>query len=160
MGAVTEIGWADSTTNFWIGCTKVSDACKDCYAVPIAANLGVGWGDDAPRHRTSEELWRAPLRWNAMHDRGQIHMIHEGKSVPVPLRIFSNSLSDFFDNHPDVAPWREEAWTHHPPDDAVALAAPNEAHPERVEDVTGGLGWRAQLPACQHRRQRLQSSRV
>jgi len=111
MGAVTEIGWADSTTNFWIGCTKVSDACQDCYAIPIAANLGVGWGDAAPRHRTSEQESHAPLRWNAMHDRGQTHMIVNRKSVPVPVWVFGNSLSDFFDNLPDVAPWREEAWT-------------------------------------------------
>jgi protein gp37 len=111
MGVVTEIGWADSTTNFWIGCTKVSDACFNCYAIPIAANMGIGWGDDAPRHRTSEQIWRNPLRWNAMHDRGQTHMIVEGKSVPVPLWVFGNSLSDFFDNHQDVAAWREVAWT-------------------------------------------------
>jgi len=109
MAATTEIGWADSTTNFWIGCTKVSDACRDCYAILIAANLGVGWGDDAPRHRTSEQEWRAPLRWNAMHDRGQTHMIVNRKSVPVPVWVFGNSLSDFFDNQ--VPPeWREEAW--------------------------------------------------
>jgi protein gp37 len=111
MAATTEIGWADSTTNFWLGCTKVSDACRDCYAVPIAAHMGIGWGDDAPRHRTSEQNWNAPLRWNAMHDRGQTHMIVQGKSVPVPRWIFGNSLSDFFDNRPDVALWREEAWT-------------------------------------------------
>src|SRR5262249_8677910 len=111
MAAVTEIGWADSTTNFWIGCTKVSDACKNCYAIPIADRMGIGWGDDAPRHRTGEEIWNAPLRWHRMHDRGQTHMIVKGGSVPVPLWVFGNSLSDFFDNHPDVAPWREEAWT-------------------------------------------------
>jgi protein gp37 len=111
MGTVTEIGWADSTPNFWVGCTKVGDACRDCYAVPIAANLGVGWGDAASRHRTSAQQWRAPLRWNAMRDRGQTHMVVNGEAVPVPLWMFGNSLSDFFDNHPDVAPWREEAWT-------------------------------------------------
>ena len=111
MGTVTEIGWADSTPNFWVGCTKVGDACENCYAIPIAANLGVGWGDAASRHRTSAQQWRAPLRWNAMRDRGQTHMVVNGEAVPVPLWMFGNSLSDFFDNHPDVAPWREEAWT-------------------------------------------------
>jgi protein gp37 len=73
--------------------------------------MGIGWGDDVPRHRTSNEEWREPLRWNRMHDRGQTHMVVKGESVPVPLWIFGNSLSDFFDNHPDVADWREEAWT-------------------------------------------------
>ena len=110
MAATTKISWADGTVNFWIGCTKVSDACEDCYAVPIAADMGVDWGDDAPRHRTSEQIWRNPLRWNAMHDHGQTHMIERGKSVPVPLWTFGNSLSDFFDNKAPPE-WREEAWT-------------------------------------------------
>jgi hypothetical protein len=66
--------------------------------------MGIGWGNDAPRHRTSEQEWREPLSWNRRHDRGQTHMIVKGKSVPVPLWIFGNSLSDYFDNHPDVAP--------------------------------------------------------
>jgi protein gp37 len=110
MAATTKIAWADGSSNFWLGCTKVSDACANCYAIPIAANMNVGWGNDAPRHRTSDETWDAPLRWNAMHDRGQTHMMVKGESVPVPLWIFGNSLSDYFDNHPDVAAWREEAW--------------------------------------------------
>jgi protein gp37 len=73
--------------------------------------MGIEWGDDAPRHRTNEQEWREPLRWNRMHDRGQTHMIVKGEPVLVPLWVFGNSLSDFFDNHPDVARWREEAWT-------------------------------------------------
>src|SRR5262249_6868883 len=71
MAATTKISWADGTVNFWIGCTKVSDACEDCYAVPIAASMGIGWGDDAPRHRTSEQTWNAPLRWNACTTAGR-----------------------------------------------------------------------------------------
>jgi protein gp37 len=111
MGATTKIAWADGSTNFWMGCTKVGPCCENCYAIPIAAGMGVEWGPDVPRRPTSDELWRAPLRWNRMHDGGQTEMIVKGKSEPVPLWIFGNSLSDFFDNHPDVAPWRDEAWT-------------------------------------------------
>jgi len=111
MAATTDIGWADATVNFWIGCTKVGPCCEDCYAVLIAAQMGIAWGDDAPRHRTGEQTWNAPLRWNTMHDRGQTHMIVAGKSVPVPLWWFANSLSDFFDNHVSISPkLREEAW--------------------------------------------------
>src|SRR5262249_1819786 len=113
MGATTKIGWAHASQNFWIGCSKASDACRDCYAIPIAADMRppVEWGADVPRKRTSDENWNNPLRWQRMHDRGQTHMILRGKSEPVPLWIFGNSLSDFFDNHPDVAEWREEART-------------------------------------------------
>jgi protein gp37 len=84
MAEKTKIAWADATCNFWIGCTSVSPACKDCYAIPIAAALGVEWGDAAPRHRTGEDNWRKGSRWNAMHDRGQTHMMVDGKPEPVP----------------------------------------------------------------------------
>jgi protein gp37 len=110
MAATTEIAWADGTVNFWIGCSKVSPACQDCYAIPIASDMGIGWGDDAPRHRTSEGLWNAPLHWHAMRDRGLTHMTLRGARVPIPLWVFGNSLSDFFDNQ--VLPyWRKDAWT-------------------------------------------------
>ena len=32
MSEQTKIQWCDSTVNFWSGCTKVSDGCKNCYA--------------------------------------------------------------------------------------------------------------------------------
>jgi protein gp37 len=108
MAETTKIAWAHATNNFWIGCTKVGPGCFKCYAIPIAANMGIGWGDDAPRHRC-EENYHKPLRWHAMHDRGQTHMIVKGKAEPVPLWIFPNSLSDFFDNKVPPA-WRDDAW--------------------------------------------------
>jgi len=32
MGQTTDIAWADSTFNPWIGCRKVSEECDHCYA--------------------------------------------------------------------------------------------------------------------------------
>jgi len=32
MGDTTKIEWCDSTFNPWIGCTKVSPGCVNCYA--------------------------------------------------------------------------------------------------------------------------------
>ena len=32
MGANSKIEWTDHTFNPWIGCTKVSEGCKNCYA--------------------------------------------------------------------------------------------------------------------------------
>jgi protein gp37 len=110
MAEKTKIAWADATANFWIGCATVSPACENCYAIPIAAAMGVAWGDDGPRHRTGEDNWRKGPRWNAMHDRGQTLMMVEGKPERVPKWVFPNSLSDFFDNHPDMPAWRAEAW--------------------------------------------------
>jgi protein gp37 len=109
MAVTTKIPWAESTPNFWLGCTRVSDACRDCYAEPFAEKMGVGWGDDAPRHRTGEGNWSLPVRLNAMHDLGRTHMKIDGKPTPVPKWMFANSLSDFFDKQAP-AEWRTEAW--------------------------------------------------
>ena len=32
MGEVTGIAWTDHTFNPWIGCTRVSEGCRNCYA--------------------------------------------------------------------------------------------------------------------------------
>lgn len=63
----TKIEWADSTFNPWIGCTKVSPACDNCYAeAMIDSRLRrVQWGAGKPRLRTSAANWRKPLQWNA-----------------------------------------------------------------------------------------------
>ncbi|MDP1580706.1 MAG: DUF5131 family protein [Candidatus Didemnitutus sp.] len=53
MGADTKIQWCDATLNPWIGCTKVSPGCKNCYAetcTPVRA-FRIGWGAGAPRWR-------------------------------------------------------------------------------------------------------------
>jgi Protein of unknown function (DUF5131) len=112
MAATTKIGWAHATLLFWIGCTEVGPGCiANCYARKWAREkMGIGWGDDAVRRGTSEETWKQPARWNAAHDRGQIHMMVGGKPTRVPRWIFGNNLSDFFDNHPQVGPWRADAW--------------------------------------------------
>jgi protein gp37 len=65
MATETKIEWADHTWNPWIGCTPVSAACDNCYAAAMAHRRG--WAQfvaGAPRHRTSKDYWRQPLRWN------------------------------------------------------------------------------------------------
>lgn len=66
MSDTTAIEWCDSTFNPWIGCTRVSPACDDCYAARStpARTLGVQWGAGQPRHRTALATWRKPLQWN------------------------------------------------------------------------------------------------
>ena len=81
MAEDTKIQWTHHTFNPWVGCSKVSDGCKHCYAATLvnarpALILGPGvpraeggqrlplWGDAAPRRVTSAENWRQPLRWN------------------------------------------------------------------------------------------------
>lgn len=100
MGETTEILWADSTFNGWIGCTEVSvgelGACTPCYARELAKRYGwAEWGNH-PRHKTSEANWRKPLAWD-----------RKAAASGEPWFVFSNSLSDVFDNQ--VPPeWRRD----------------------------------------------------
>lgn len=109
MGEKTEISWADSTHNEWLGCMKVSAGCDNCYAEVMMDNWlhRVSWGQRktdtttpsvGTRVLTSEANRHKPFTWNrkaaefqAMHGRRQ--------------RVFCSSLSDVFDNQVPRA-WR------------------------------------------------------
>lgn len=102
MSETTKIEWCDSTFNPWIGCTRVSPACDDCYAARStpARALGVAWGPGEERRRTSASNWALPKRWNAQADAFQAK---HGRRQ----RVFCASLADVFDNQ--VPPeWRAE----------------------------------------------------
>jgi protein gp37 len=70
MSDTTKIQWADATFNPWIGCTKVSAGCKNCYAenttrARVLRSQGQEtWGRGAKRSRTSAAMWRKPIQWN------------------------------------------------------------------------------------------------
>jgi protein gp37 len=74
MGATTKIQWTDYTFNPWIGCTKVSPGCKNCYAekttrARVLRSQGhETWGKGAQRSRTSAANWKEPLKWTAISD--------------------------------------------------------------------------------------------
>jgi protein gp37 len=105
MSAKTKIEWADATANFWIGCTKVSPACDNCYAER-------DWD-----HRYSRVQWgphgdRSPVKAGVQVvrkvQRGAADFIAKHGRKP---RIFVNSLSDFADNHRSIDPaWRTKVW--------------------------------------------------
>lgn len=100
MGETTGIAWCDSTFNPFIGCTKVSPACTNCYAEKLGARLGVEWGPGKPRRRTSVSNWNLPRRWDRQHDRFQALF---GRR----RRVFCASLADVFDNEVDPS-WRSD----------------------------------------------------
>ena len=64
MAENTKIEWADHTFNPWMGCTKVSPACDNCYAADMMdTRYGrVRWGAGEPRVRTKD--WSKPRKWN------------------------------------------------------------------------------------------------
>jgi protein gp37 len=92
----TEISWADATFNPWIGCTRVSPACDNCYAARDneRRHWVDGWGTGVPRRRT--KTWGDPIRWNK-----------QATLTGNRLRVFCASLADVFDNEVDPS-WRAD----------------------------------------------------
>ncbi len=104
MAEHTNISWCDSTFNPWIGCTRVSPGCDNCYAAvstPTRA-MRIGWGNDQPRHRTAVSNWKAPLLWEKHHEAFQL--AHGRRR-----RVFCASLGDVFDNQVPHS-WRVDLW--------------------------------------------------
>lgn len=98
MAENSKIEWTDHTFNPWIGCTKVSPGCDNCYAEHLMDKRmhTVQWGAGKERKRTSAANWSMPLKWNKQAAR-------EGRRY----RVFCASLADVFDN--DVpAEWRAD----------------------------------------------------
>lgn len=99
----SKIAWTDHTMNFWIGCTKVSDGCKHCYAEAQDLRFrpdNSRWGVKANRVRTSDANWNKAYQWDK-----------EAKKSGLTTRVFAMSLGDFFDDHPSILPeWRTDAW--------------------------------------------------
>lgn len=87
MAERTNISWCDATMNFWIGCTKVSPACDHCYAEVYGNRFGVKWGPKEER--------RVTKNWVAKMNAIMRQAAKDGIDRPF---VFSNSLSDIFDN--------------------------------------------------------------
>lgn len=106
MAENTGISWADHTINFWWGCSKVSPACEHCYAERLDARFhrdnvapsmaaskpgAVHWGPGAPRLLRVEAATQEAMRY-------QRRAVKEGRR----FRVFTNSMSDFFEDRRDL----------------------------------------------------------
>lgn len=105
MAERSAIAWCRSTFNPWIGCTKISPGCDNCYAEALdkrrwSKTLGGGtkvipishWGPGAPRYRTSKKYWSEPLKWNLQAPDSEFN----GRKGFWP--VFCASQADVFDN--------------------------------------------------------------
>lgn len=102
MAETTGIAWTDSSWNPWLGCSKLSEACRFCYAETLVrGRMGLDvWGPDAPRKRTSDSYWRQPAAWN-----------RKAAAEGVRRRVFCGSLCDVMEDHPAILPhWREDLY--------------------------------------------------
>ncbi|TWT58959.1 Phage protein Gp37/Gp68 [Thalassoglobus neptunius] len=101
MAKQTGISWTDATWNAWIGCEKVSPGCKNCYAESFVKN------------RMGKKLWGPPLTTTrqvtkTLKDVGKWNK--EAESEQLLRRVFTSSLSDFFEDHPVANEHRPKAW--------------------------------------------------
>lgn len=105
MGEETKIQWCDHTFNAWIGCEKITEGCKNCYAAVgtsarVSASRGLPlWGPGSHRQITSADNWRKPIRWNKAAERDGVRR-----------RVFCSSLSDVFEDRADLADARARLW--------------------------------------------------
>lgn len=88
MSTTTNIEWANSTFNPWIGCSKVSPGCAHCYAETLMdKRFGKArWGKGERRILTSIHNWYQPLVWD----------MNARKRGTRP-RVFCASVADVFD---------------------------------------------------------------
>lgn len=101
MAEHTKIEWCDHTFNPWIGCTKVSAGCANCYAETLMDKRlkQVHWGKGQPRKRTSDKNWKLVEKWNReAKELEQLCAEHPFHAVPPRRpRVFCASLADWLD---------------------------------------------------------------
>ena len=91
MGEATRIEWCDATWNPVRGCSPVSEGCRHCYAMGVAARFsapGMPYAGLA-RRVNGHPAWT-----------GEVRLVPEALDLPLrwrkPRRIFVNSMSDLF----------------------------------------------------------------
>jgi protein gp37 len=107
MADETIIAWTDHTFNPWMGCTKVSEGCRFCYAESLTKNrMGLAlWGPDADRQVTKSP-WDNVRKWNAAAARGEAGHLGPG----MPHLVFTGSLMDWAEDRPDLIEPRLRMW--------------------------------------------------
>lgn len=100
MGQDSAIAWTNNSYNPWIGCTKVSPACDNCYAESFAQQKRWvnAWGKDTPRYipkttRAQVQAWQRRLAKTG------------GRKY-----VFCASLADIFEAHPTAEAERPRLW--------------------------------------------------
>lgn len=105
MGSNSAISWTTHTLNPWIGCSKVSPGCANCYAERDwdKRRGRVIWGPQGTRSKT--KMLDSVAGWNAA-----------AKKAGVRHRVFCASLADVFEDYTSAEgskpldAWRAELW--------------------------------------------------
>mgnify|MGYP001369183634 CR=1 FL=1 len=99
MADTTLIAWTDHTFNAWMGCTKVSEGCRHCYAETLTRNrMGLQvWGPGSTRQETKAP-WANVRAWNRAARKAP-GLLGPGR----PHLVFTGSLMDWAEDHPEAA---------------------------------------------------------
>lgn len=90
-----------ATFNLVIGCSKVSPACKYCYAEAYDHRFGGGhWGPNTDRRQMAPKYWNAPYKWNK-----------EAAEAGITRKVFCSSLADWCEDHPQLVLPRQRLFT-------------------------------------------------
>lgn len=99
----SKIEWTHHTFNPWIGCTKVSAGCTNCYAEADMdkRRKRAQWGPHGTRTMTTHQYWQKPFAWD-----------RAAKRDGVRCRVFCASLADVFEQtNIQVTSWDgKELW--------------------------------------------------
>jgi len=93
---MTKIEWTNETWNPIIGCNKISEGCKNCYAEKMAFRLAnMEWNDDHRELNYCNVIDPDTKKWN-----GKTHLVKEALTKPLnwkkPRMIFICSMGDLF----------------------------------------------------------------
>lgn len=133
----SKIEWCTHTFNPVIGCMKVSDGCKHCYAEALMDKRynRAQWGPNTRRVRTGSSNWKKPIMWNA-----------NAKASGKRAKVFCASLSDVFEDHPDWVQPRADLFSliaETPYLDWLLLTKRPENINRMVADYAGDCAWLA-----------------
>lgn len=90
---MSKIEWTETTWNPIIGCSRVSEGCRHCYAERMAARLAAN--PATPEYRGIAESTAVGPRWT-----GDVRLVTSRLDLPMhwakPRLVFVNSMSDLF----------------------------------------------------------------
>ena len=102
MSESTIIAWTDHTFNPWMGCQKVSEGCRNCYAETLTKNrMGLDlWGSPKTTTRqVTKSPWQNVLKWN-----------RDAISAGQRRKVFCASLCDVCEDHAVANATRPRLW--------------------------------------------------
>jgi protein gp37 len=95
----SNISWCNNTLNFWWGCWQISKGCRLCYAYTLNKRFKRGeWGKNTKRGWINGSIKNA-IKWN-----------RKALKKGITIKVFVNSMSDTFEDHPKLDEYRKIAF--------------------------------------------------